>query len=64
MTTTTVSPPRPLADWLKNTLLAAGIVALCWGGAIAYWRSVENAPGAGELVLILLAALFGLLLAV
>jgi hypothetical protein len=45
MTTTTVSPTRPFPGWLKNTLLAAGTVALCWGAAIAYWRSAENAPG-------------------
>lgn len=55
MTSTTVSPPRPLPGWLKNTLLATGVVALCWAAAIAYWRSAENAPGTGELALVLLA---------
>lgn len=63
MTTTTVSPPRPLPGWLKNTLLAASVVALCWGAAIAYWRSAEIAPGTGELALVLLAAPVTLLLA-
>lgn len=55
MTSTTVSSPRPLPGWLKNTLLATGIVALCWGAAIAYWRAGERAPGTGELALTLLA---------
>jgi len=63
MTSTTVSPPRPLPGWLKTTLLAAGILALCWGAAIAYWRAAENAPGTGELALVLLGTPLALLLA-
>jgi hypothetical protein len=64
MTSTTASPPRPLPAWLKSTLLIALVFALCWGAAIAYWRTAENAPATGELVLVLLAPPFCLLLAV
>jgi hypothetical protein len=64
MTSTTVSPAGPLPGWLKSTLLAAAVLVLCWGGAIAYWRTAENAPAAGELALALLVAPLGVLLAV
>jgi hypothetical protein len=64
MTTTTASPPRPLPTWLKSILLAAAVFLLCWGLAIAYWRTAENAPATSELMLALLAAPLGLLLAV
>lgn len=64
MTSTTASPPRPLPAWLKSTLLAAAVFILCWGAAIAYWRTAENAPATNELMLALLAAPLGLLLAV
>lgn len=60
MTSTTVPPPRPTPRWLKSTLLAAAILTLCWAGAIAYWRTVPNAPATGEM-LALLAAPLGLL---
>jgi len=63
MTSTTVSPPRPLPGWLKTALLAGGVFALCWGAAIAYWRAAENAPGTGELALVLLGTPLALLLA-
>jgi hypothetical protein len=36
---------------------------LCWGGAIAYWRSAEHGPATGDLLLALLAAPLGVLLA-
>jgi hypothetical protein len=64
MTTTTASPPRPLPTWLKSILLAAAVFLLCWGLAIAYWRTAENAPATSELMLALLAAPLGLLLVV
>ena len=63
MSTSTASPPHPLPGWLKNTLLATGILALCWGAAIAYWRVAEIAPGTGELALVLLGTPLILLLA-
>jgi len=50
MTSTTVSPPRPLPGWLKNALFAAGILTLCWGGAIVYWRASPNTPATGDLL--------------
>ena len=62
MTSTTVTPGRPLPGWLKTGLLAALVFALCWGGAIAWWQSADTEPGAGDLVLMLLALPCGLLL--
>ena len=56
MTSTTASPPRQLPGWLKNTVFAAGILALCWGGAIVYWRTSANTPATTDLLLVLLAA--------
>jgi len=53
-----------MPGWLKNTLIAAGILTLCWGGAIAYWRTSTNTPATGDLLLILLAAPLCLLAAV
>ena len=64
MTSTTVSPPRPLPGWLKNTLFAAGILTLCWGGAIVYWRASPNTPATDDLLLVLLAAPLCLLAAI
>lgn len=63
MTSTTVSPPRPLPGWLKTALLAAAILVLCWGGAIAYWRTAGNAPVMGEMALALVVAPLGMLMA-
>jgi hypothetical protein len=63
MTSTTVSPAGPLPGWLKSALLAAAVFIVCWGGAIAYWRTAENAPAAGELALALLVAPLGVLMA-
>ena len=62
MTSTTASPPRALPAWLKSTLLVALVFVLCWGAAIAYWRTAENAPATNELVLALLVLPLGLLL--
>jgi hypothetical protein len=64
MTSTTVSPPRLAPAWIKKTLLAAAVFALCWGGAIAYWRSAEHAPATSDLMLALLAVPLGVLAAV
>jgi hypothetical protein len=61
MTSTTAPTGRPLPAWLKTTLLAAGVFALCWAGAIAYWRSSPAAPATPELLLALLAAPLALL---
>jgi hypothetical protein len=64
MTSTTVSLPRPLPGWLKSVLLAATVFILCWGAAIAYWRTAGNAPAMGEMALALLAVPLGVLLVV
>ena len=61
MTSTTVTPGRALPGWLKTGLLAALVFLLCWGAAIAWWRAGGGEPGAGELVLVLLALPLGLL---
>lgn len=53
-----------MPGWLKNTLIAADILTLCWGGAIAYWRTSTNTPATGDLLLVLLAAPLCLLAAV
>lgn len=63
MTSTTVTPGRALPGWLKTGLLAALVFLLCWGAAIAWWRAGGGEPGAGELVLVLLALPCALLLA-
>ncbi|MET0982044.1 MAG: hypothetical protein ABWY02_08080 [Telluria sp.] len=62
MTSTTVTPSRPLPGWLKTGLLAALVFALCWGGAIAWWQTAGSEPGASDLALMLLALPCGLLL--
>jgi len=53
-----------MPSWLKNTLIAAGIMTLCWGGAIAYWRTSTNTPATGDLLLVLLAAPLAVLAAI
>ena len=55
MTSTTVAPPSSMPGWIRKTLLAAAVFVLCWGGAIAYWRSAEHGPATGDLLLVLLA---------
>ncbi|QOL50816.1 hypothetical protein [Massilia litorea] len=64
MTSTTVAPPRLAPSWIKTALLAAAVFVLCWGGAIAYWRSAEHGPATGDLLLALLAVPLGVLAAV
>lgn len=64
MTSTTATPGRPLPGWLKTGLLAALVFIVCWGGAIAWWRTAGSEPGAADLALVLLALPCGLLLAV
>lgn len=64
MTSTTVAPPRLAAGWIQKALLTAAVFVLCWGGAIAYWRSAERAPATSDLLLALLALPLGVLAAV
>ena len=53
--TTAISSPRALPGPLKGGLLAATVLAACWGGAIWYWRGAAATPGTAELALVLLA---------
>jgi hypothetical protein len=46
--------------WLKGCLLGALAFAVCWGGAISFWRNSDRMPATWELVLYL----FGLPLAI
>jgi len=45
---------RPMPAWIKGAMLSGFIFFICWGGAIAYWRTTRSAPGGGELALYLL----------
>jgi len=48
--TSTPSPAtRPLAGWMKGTMLAGFIFFVCWGCAISCWRTTRSAPGSGAL---------------
>ncbi|MCC2960090.1 hypothetical protein LK540_06565 [Massilia sp. IC2-278] len=53
--TTAIASPGALPGPLKGGLLAAGVFAACWGGAIWYWRGATGTPGTLELMLVLLA---------
>ncbi len=56
MSTTPASliPERAMPDWLKSGLLATCVFAVCWGGAIAYWRTTGSNPQTRELFFYLL----------
>lgn len=49
--------------WVIRILVAGAAFALCWLGAIAYWRETNRMPGADDLVLYLLLLPLLLLLA-
>lgn len=53
--TTAIASPGALPGPLKGGLLAAGVFAACWSGAIWYWRGAASTPGTAELTLVLLA---------
>lgn len=61
MTATTLTVPSAAA-WPKRVLLAAGIFAACWGGALWYWQQALRAPATTELAVVLLALPLGLIL--
>jgi len=52
--TTAITPPGGLPGSLKGGLVAATVLAACWGGAIWYWRGADVTPGTVELALALL----------
>jgi hypothetical protein len=57
------APGRSMPGWLKGGLLAALMLAACWGGAIWYWQTAGKMPATGDLVLYLLALPLALLAA-
>lgn len=50
--------------WLGRSALVALVFALCWGGAVWYWRATNRMPAAGDLALYLLVLPMALLLAI
>lgn len=53
-----------MARWLQRSVQTVLACALCWGGAVWYWRSTNRMPATGDLALYLLVLPAGLLLAV
>jgi hypothetical protein len=51
-----------MRPWLSRSLLIAVTFALCWGGAVWYWRETNRMPTSGELAIYLLLVPLGLLL--
>ncbi|MDN2712302.1 hypothetical protein O0880_23005 [Janthinobacterium sp. SUN118] len=49
--------------WLRRCLLVLAVFALCWGGAIWYWRAGTRVPTAGDLAGAMLLLPLSLLLA-
>ncbi|MES2017629.1 MAG: hypothetical protein V4484_14155 [Pseudomonadota bacterium] len=39
-----------MGGWFKRTLLVLLVCALCWGGAIWYWRATNRMPASEDLV--------------
>lgn len=44
-----------MRPWLRRSLLILAVFALCWGGAIWYWRSSTRMPSTGDLAGTMLA---------
>jgi hypothetical protein len=38
-----------MRPWLRRSLLIVAVFALCWGGAIWYWRTSTRMPSTGDL---------------
>lgn len=53
-----------MPNWIKKTLLIALVSALCWGGAVWYWRATNRMPSTEDLLLFLLVLPLVLLLAI
>jgi hypothetical protein len=51
-----------MRPWLRRCLLTVSVFALCWTGAIAYWRDSTRMPAPGELAGAMLALPLALLL--
>lgn len=52
-----------MRPWLRRSLLILAVFALCWGGAIWYWRTSTRMPSTGDLAGSMLALPLGLLTA-
>ncbi|ATD61126.1 hypothetical protein CNX70_13840 [Janthinobacterium svalbardensis] len=50
-----------MRPWLRRSLLILAVFALCWGGAIWYWRSSTRMPSTGDLAGSMLALPLALL---
>jgi hypothetical protein len=48
-----IARERVMPDWLKFGFLAASVLFVCWGGAIAYWRTTRGNPASAELLVFL-----------
>lgn len=57
-----IAGERAVPDWIKYGFLATLVFAMCWAGAIAYWRTTRSNPATAELLLYLLGLPAGLLL--
>ncbi|NHQ91348.1 hypothetical protein [Janthinobacterium lividum] len=51
-----------MRPWLRRCLLTVSVFALCWTGAIAYWRDSTRMPAPGELAGAMLVLPLALLL--
>lgn len=63
MTLSTMEAGRSMPAWFKTAIAAVFVLAVCWGGAIWYWRTSDIDPIMSDLALVLLALPAGLLLA-
>jgi hypothetical protein len=59
LTAASLDSPHPMPGWIRQGLIAIGVVVACWGGAIVWWRVSGRTPDAPEWM----SLLFGLPLA-
>jgi len=45
--------PHTLPGWIKQGLIAVGVIAACWGGAIVWWHVSARVPATREWMLLL-----------
>jgi hypothetical protein len=53
-----------MRNWMKKALLAVVVFALCWGGAVWYWRATNRMPSTEDLLLYMVALPLLVLLAI
>jgi hypothetical protein len=56
LTAESLATAHILPGWLKQSLIAIGVVVACWGGAIVWWHVSARVPGTWECI----SLLFGL----